>query len=116
MKRFLILLPLLFIATSFYAFPNIAQDVDVTDPSQLVGLLNVVIVFVATFVVNKLTPIAPTWLLSIAIPGLSALGGFLLNLIMPDTNFLLSFIFGFLSTFVYELQRQLVQGNRKYSV
>ena len=77
------------------------------DAVQLVALLNPVIVFLAIQGAKKITAINSTVMLAVLVPGISLLGAWLISLIVPDLSFLLAFVFGFLSTFIRELQKHL---------
>lgn len=82
------------------------EGVNISDPSQLIVLLNPIIVYLAIEVAKLVKTIVPTWLLGLAVPLLSAAGAYLVNM-MFDANFVVTFALGFASTFIYELVKRL---------
>jgi hypothetical protein len=104
-KQFLLIAILFFVSIPLFA---ITQDTSGGfDVSQLVALLNPVLVYFAIQLAKKITSINSTVILAVLVPGVSLLGSYLLSLVVSDGGFLLTFLIGFASTFVYELQKQL---------
>lgn len=109
MKKLLFVFALLLMfTTSAFALVEV-QEADVTDPNALVALLNPVIIFIALQGVKLIKKIAPGWLLGLIIPGLSALGAYLVGLVSPDSSFILTFVLGFGSTFIHQLKVNLLE-------
>lgn len=111
MKKILLAFLLL---TFFFTLPVMAMVQEDTgggfQASDLIILLNPAIVFFAVQMSKKITMISSTVILAILVPGISLLGSWLISLVVPDSSFLVTFLVGLGSTFVYELQKQL-SGN-----
>jgi len=108
MKKVILLLFLMVLFVSPPLFAMTQDDAGFSfDAVQLVALLNPVIVFLAIQAAKKITSINSTVILAVLVPGISLLGAWLVSLIVPDASFLLAFVFGFLATFIRELQKHL---------
>lgn len=105
MKKVFLIVLLLLVSIPIFAFTQ--DNVGGFDASQFITLLNPAIIFFAIQLAKKITAINSKVILAILVPGISLLGSWLVSLIVPDTSFLLTFIVGFASTFVYELYKQV---------
>lgn len=103
-KLVLVILMALFFSVPVFALQDSEGGFD---PMELVAVLNPIVVFLAIQLSKKIVAWNSTVILAVLVPGLSLLGGWLVSFIFPDTSFLLTFLLGFVSTFVYELQKQL---------
>lgn len=105
MKSKLIMTALLLICvTPIFA---LTQDTEGFDAVQLIALLNPVIVFLAIQGAKLVGKINSTVILAVLIPGLSLLGSYLIGLVVPELNFWAAAGFGFIATFIRELQKAL---------
>ena len=111
MKKFVYGVLFMMLMYTSYSFGLAQEDTGGGfDPAQLITLLNPAIVFFAIQLAKKVTLINSTVILAILVPGLSLLGSWLVSLIVPDSSFFVTFLVGLVSTFVYELYKQLNGG------
>lgn len=109
--KFLLTIVALVLAVPVFAL--VSQEVpDITDPSNLVVLLMAPITWLAVEaakLIKKLIggSIAGGWILGLIVPGLSALGAYILTLVVPDAPFLVALGLGLASTFVDQLIQKI---------
>lgn len=85
---------------------------DVTDPNQLVSLLAAPITWLAVEGAKKLVgalggSLTGGWILALVVPGLSALGAYLITLLEPDASYIATLLIGLGSTFIDQAIKKL---------
>ncbi|HUI32007.1 MAG TPA: hypothetical protein VLY84_00190 [Dysgonamonadaceae bacterium] len=116
MKKFtVVLLMLLATVVAYPATYAVTQlEVDFSDPISVVAYLTTFIVLVATWLVKKIKPSMPGWLVLMIVTGLSALVTYLTNLLgTPDLSWMAQFGLGLAATFIHQLSVQFSGGGSK---
>ena len=79
-------------------------------PDALINILFPLVVWAITELIKKFGPTIPGWVIvSVLVPALSAVIAYIGTLVVPESTWLVSFVLGFLATFVRELIKQLSQ-------
>jgi hypothetical protein len=102
MKNLKTLLVLVFFMAPLAIFAQ-TENIDVTNPANIVVLLTPFIVFLAVKAFTFFKPLLPGWILGFLVPVLATLAAFLTNAFAePDTSFILQLGLGLSATFVNE--------------
>lgn len=110
--KFLLLLVMFLFSAVAVAMPEVAQEVDIQDPSSIVVYLTPFIVLAATYLIRLVKPSIPGWATMLVVLAFSTLTTFLTDLLAnPDIGFFAQFGLGLASVFVHQLQKQFTSND-----